>query len=86
MVRDVASRAVVAHFRAHAAPLALLAWDGSGSRLITASVHGHSINVFQARGPACANPIPALNLCIRRRADRRGSWQRAGAACAHSGS
>lgn len=48
MVRDVVTRAVVAHFRAHTAPLALLHWDPAGSLLITASVHGHNINVFQA--------------------------------------
>lgn len=47
MVRDVVSRGVVAHFRAHAAPLLALAWDASGTLLVTASVHGHSINVFQ---------------------------------------
>lgn len=53
MVRDVATRAVVAHFRAHAAPLALLAWDPAGTLLVTASMHGHSINVFQVRLSAC---------------------------------
>ena len=47
MVRDVVSRAVVAHFRAHTAPLLVLQWDASGTLLVTASVHGHNVNVFQ---------------------------------------
>ena len=47
MVREVVSRAVVAHFRAHTAPLLVLQWDASGTLLVTASVHGHNINIFQ---------------------------------------
>lgn len=47
MVRDVVSRAVVAHFRGHTAPLLLLQWDASGTLLVTASVHGHNVNIFQ---------------------------------------
>lgn len=47
MVRDVVSRGVVAHWRAHTAPLLALAWDASGTLLVTASVHGHNIHVFQ---------------------------------------
>ncbi|CAL8470762.1 g10304 [Coccomyxa elongata] len=47
MVRDVVTRQIVAHFRAHTAPLLLLQWDGSGTLLVTASVHGHNINIFQ---------------------------------------
>jgi len=46
-VRDVVQRTDVAHFRAHTAPLGLLAWDPSGLMLVTASVYGHNINVFQ---------------------------------------
>lgn len=54
MVRDVVTRAVVAHFRAHTAPLLLLKWDGSGTLLVTASVHGHNINIFQVCVPCFA--------------------------------
>lgn len=50
MVRDVVSRAVVAHFRAHTAPLLVLQWDASGTLLVTASVHGHHVNIFQVLG------------------------------------
>ena len=46
IVRDVISRSTVAHFRAHTSPLALLQFDDSGMLLVTASVHGHTINVF----------------------------------------
>ncbi|KAK9845302.1 hypothetical protein WJX81_002840 [Elliptochloris bilobata] len=69
MVRDVATRGVVAHFRAHTAPLALLAWDAAGALLVTASVHGHSINVFQVcpaaaagLGGGAARPSGAVHL------------------------
>ena len=53
MVRDVVSRAVVAHFRAHTAPLLVLQWDASGTLLVTASVHGHNVNVFQVSISSC---------------------------------
>jgi hypothetical protein len=53
MVRDVVTRAVVAHFRAHTAPLLLLKWDGSGTLLVTASLHGHNINIFQVGAHSC---------------------------------
>ena len=46
MVRDVVSRDTIAHFRAHMGPLALLAFDGSGTLLATASIYGHTINVY----------------------------------------
>ena len=55
MVCDVMRRhTAVAHFRAHTSPLALLAWDPSGLLLVTASVYGHSVNVFQICPPAAA--------------------------------
>ena len=56
MVRDVVSRAVVAHFRAHTAPLLVLQWDASGTLLVTASVHGHNVNVFQVSASRSLEP------------------------------
>eukprot|EP00850_Spirogloea_muscicola_P001674 SM000006S19439 [mRNA] locus=s6:707062:712117:- [translate_table: standard] len=47
MVRDVITRAVVAHFRAHSSPLSAIAFDQSGTLLVTASVCGHNLNVFR---------------------------------------
>lgn len=47
MIRDVATRSVVAHFRAHTSALALLEFDPSGTLLVTAGVNGHSIHIFQ---------------------------------------
>jgi hypothetical protein len=61
MVRDVVTRQVVAHFRAHTAPLLLLQWDGSGTLLVTASVHGHNINIFQVRH---LHPPPVLHMHV----------------------
>lgn len=46
VVRDAASRLVVAHFRAHTSPLAALQFSPCGRLLATASTAGHSINVF----------------------------------------
>lgn len=51
VVRDVASRLVVAHFRAHTSPLAALQFSPCGRLLATASTAGHSINVFAVVPP-----------------------------------
>lgn len=61
MVRDVVTRQVVAHFRAHTAPLLLLQFDGSGTLLVTASVHGHNINIFQVKH---LHPPPVLHMHV----------------------
>ena len=66
MVRDVVSRAVVAHFRAHTAPLLVLQWDASGTLLVTASVHGHNVNVFQ---------VSSLSQCSPSVDKRSHSWK-----------
>lgn len=48
-VWDVVTRVLVAHFRAHDSPLVLLDFDPTGTLLVTASIHGHSINIFSIR-------------------------------------
>ncbi|GJP57778.1 hypothetical protein CLOP_g17372 [Closterium sp. NIES-67] len=63
VVRDVATRAIIAHFRAHGSAIALLAFDCSGTLLLSASLCGHSLNVFRltpAPTPANAPAAPAL--------------------------
>jgi len=52
IVRNMVSRSTLAHFRAHTSPLLLLRFDASGTLLVTASVHGHTINVFHLSSPA----------------------------------
>jgi hypothetical protein len=47
IVRNMVSRSTLVHFRAHTSPLLLLRFDSSGTLLVTASVHGHTINIFQ---------------------------------------
>lgn len=70
MVRDVVSRAVIAHFRAHTSPLLVLEFDPSGTLLVTASVHGHSIHIFQicphqgGRAGAAGSGVPCLGSAI----------------------
>ncbi|XP_021654708.2 autophagy-related protein 18g isoform X2 [Hevea brasiliensis] len=47
VVRDIVSKCVVAQFRAHRSSISALCFDPSGTLLVTASVHGHNINVFK---------------------------------------
>jgi hypothetical protein len=60
LVRDVVSRAVVAHFRAHASPVSCLAFDPSGALLLTASVKGSTLHIFSllaAAGGGAPQPL-----------------------------
>ena len=50
---------MLAHFRAHQQPLAALQFDPAGTLLATASVRGHTINVFRLEMPAAAAAAPA---------------------------
>lgn len=52
IIRDVVSKSVVAQFRAHSSPLSALAFDPSGTLLVTASVYGHNLNVFRLTPPS----------------------------------
>ncbi|KAF6159248.1 hypothetical protein GIB67_032019 [Kingdonia uniflora] len=47
IVRDIVGKSVIAQFRAHNSPISALCFDPSGILLVTASVHGHNINVFR---------------------------------------
>ncbi|XAR67484.1 hypothetical protein NMG60_11002258 [Bertholletia excelsa] len=47
IVRDLVSKSVIAQFKAHKSPISSLCFDPSGTLLVTASVQGHNINVFQ---------------------------------------
>ncbi|KAJ1433938.1 WD40-repeat-containing domain superfamily [Sesbania bispinosa] len=47
IVKDFVSRAVVAQLRAHNSPISALCFDPSGTLLVTASIHGNNINIFQ---------------------------------------
>ena len=46
-VRDFDTKVVIAQFRAHTSPLSALCFDPTGTLLVTASIHGHNINVFR---------------------------------------
>ncbi|XP_076959715.1 autophagy-related protein 18f-like [Bidens hawaiensis] len=61
IVRDVVSKSVIAQFKAHDSPIASLCFDPSGILLVTASVHGHSFNVFRI-GPGPANGASYTHL------------------------
>jgi WD40 repeat protein len=54
IVRDFVSKTIVAQFRAHSSPLSALAFDPSGTLLVTASVYGHNLNVFRLTPPSTA--------------------------------
>lgn len=47
VVKDFISKAIVSQFRAHTSPISALCFDPTGTLLVTASVHGHNINVFR---------------------------------------
>ncbi|KAL3508537.1 hypothetical protein ACH5RR_027938 [Cinchona calisaya] len=47
IVRDVVAKTLITQFRAHKSPISSLCFDPSGTLLVTASVQGHNINVFQ---------------------------------------
>ncbi|XP_058077276.1 autophagy-related protein 18g-like isoform X2 [Magnolia sinica] len=47
VVKDFVSKAIISQFRAHTSPISALCFDPSGTLLVTASVHGHNINVFR---------------------------------------
>lgn len=47
IVRDTVQKTLITQFRAHKSPIASLCFDPSGTLLVTASVQGHNINVFQ---------------------------------------
>ncbi|OVA10916.1 WD40 repeat [Macleaya cordata] len=47
IVRDMVSKSVISQFKAHRSPISTLLFDPSGTLLVTASIHGHNINVFR---------------------------------------
>ncbi|KAK9092131.1 hypothetical protein Syun_027042 [Stephania yunnanensis] len=55
IVRDIVSKSVLAQFRAHRSPISALCFDPSGTLLVTASIQGHSINVFRIMPSAVAS-------------------------------
>ncbi|KAM0947731.1 putative transcription factor WD40-like family [Dioscorea sansibarensis] len=60
VVKDFVSKEVISQFRAHTSPISALCFDPSGTLLVTASVHGHNINVFRIMPrpmPNGSNPV-----------------------------
>ncbi|KAH7666888.1 WD40 repeat protein [Dioscorea alata] len=60
VVKDFVSKEVISQFRAHTSPISALCFDPSGTLLVTASVHGHNINVFRIMPrpmPNSSNPV-----------------------------
>ncbi|EHA8586921.1 autophagy-related protein 18f [Cocos nucifera] len=55
IVRDIVSKSVVVQFRAHRSPISALCFDPSGTLLVTASIHGHNINVFRIMPSLCGS-------------------------------
>lgn len=47
IVRDIVSKSMIVQFRAHTSPISALCFDPSGTLLVTASIHGRSINIFR---------------------------------------
>ncbi|XP_062231342.1 autophagy-related protein 18g-like isoform X2 [Phragmites australis] len=55
VIKDFTSKVVISQFRAHTSPISALCFDPSGTLLVTASVHGHNINVFRIMLTSIAN-------------------------------
>ncbi|KAG6527433.1 autophagy-related protein 18h-like [Zingiber officinale] len=47
VIKDFVSKEVISQFRAHSSPISALCFDPSGTLLVTASVHGHNVNIFR---------------------------------------
>eukprot|EP00656_Telonema_subtile_P036168 TRINITY_DN4013_c0_g1_i2.p1 TRINITY_DN4013_c0_g1~~TRINITY_DN4013_c0_g1_i2.p1 ORF type:complete len:581 (-),score=164.08 TRINITY_DN4013_c0_g1_i2:69-1811(-) len=60
VVRDPSSSTVIAHFRAHSVPIGCVCFDQSGILVATASVDGHTINVFEIEANHPAGPPSAF--------------------------
>jgi hypothetical protein len=56
-VHDVCTGKTVAHFRAHREPLSYLAFDPSGTLLVTAGAGGYEFNIFQIRPGTSATAL-----------------------------
>jgi WD40 repeat protein len=55
VIKDFTSKVIISQFRAHTSPISALCFDPSGTLLVTASVHGHNINVFRIMPTCTAN-------------------------------
>jgi WD40 repeat protein len=51
IIYDIVMKKVLTHFRAHSQPLSTIAFDPTGTLLVTASIGGHNFNVFQICPP-----------------------------------
>eukprot|EP01113_Clastostelium_recurvatum_P020672 TRINITY_DN2446_c0_g1_i2.p1 TRINITY_DN2446_c0_g1~~TRINITY_DN2446_c0_g1_i2.p1 ORF type:complete len:1025 (+),score=298.39 TRINITY_DN2446_c0_g1_i2:247-3321(+) len=62
VVFDVCTRKVVAHFRAHSHAISLLSFDPTGTLLVSSSVEGRSLNVYQITPsvPAVLSAAPGV--------------------------
>ncbi|XP_010522679.1 PREDICTED: autophagy-related protein 18g isoform X2 [Tarenaya hassleriana] len=52
-VKDLVSGDIISQFKAHTSPISALCFDPSGTLLVTASVCGNNINIFQIM-PSCS--------------------------------
>lgn len=55
IVRDIVSKSIIVQIRAHKSPISALCFDPSGIFLVTASIHGHNINVFHILPSSCSS-------------------------------
>jgi BCAS3, WD40 repeat len=66
VVVDVVSQRKIAQFRAHSQALACLAWDPSGTVLVTADISGRHLHVYQVAPDAGAVDAESLTASGRR--------------------
>lgn len=66
IVKDIISKSVITQFRAHKSPISALCFDPSGTILVTASIQGHNINVFNITPSSSSNsPVSSTGASYR---------------------
>ncbi|XP_022981384.1 autophagy-related protein 18f-like isoform X2 [Cucurbita maxima] len=66
IVKDIISKSVITQFRAHKSPISALCFDPSGTILVTASIQGHNINVFNIMPSSSSNsPVSSTGASYR---------------------
>jgi len=67
VVYDIFTNAAIAHFRAHRQPIGTLAFDPSGTLLVTASAEGYHFNVYQINPTQASQTFTHIYTLVRGR-------------------
>ncbi|KAG6592018.1 Autophagy-related protein 18f, partial [Cucurbita argyrosperma subsp. sororia] len=65
IVKDIVSKVIITQFKAHKSPISALCFNPSGIILVTASVQGHSVNVFKIMPSSCSDSSASYSHLYR---------------------